>query len=285
MAANSLPRRLIKRLLAPLLTEATYSRLQAVAMARDIESRSWWEPEIELAARVLREGDSAIDIGANFGLWAYHMSRAVGRTGKVYSFEPIPFTARTFRIVARRLGFAHNVELFEKGCGERAGEVEFTIPVMETGAISAGLVHMGRNDARPGKEQHAKFEQTKLVKCEVVTIDEQLAGIERLMLLKCDIEGADLFAMRGARGTLAKHKPVVVIEITPWFLEGFGLAVRDVTGFFEELGYLCYHHDDDGRLTPTAPDAIVEDNWVFVHPDNASRLSDVLPAAEPMPAA
>jgi FkbM family methyltransferase len=277
MGADSPFRRLLKTALAPVLGEGAYSTIQAVAKARDIRSRSWWEPELELCERVLRPGDRAIDIGANFGLWSHHMSRAVGPAGKVYAFEPIPFTARTFRKVGRLLGFSRNVELFEAGCGERAGEVEFTVPVMDSGAISAGLVHMGRNDARLGKEQHARFDRTKAITAKVVTIDETLAGIESLQLLKCDIEGADLFAMRGAVRTLEKHKPVVVIEITPWFLEGFGLKVADVTGFFECLGYRCYHYDDDGRLTPTAPESIVEDNWVFVHPDNQGRLGVAMP--------
>lgn len=279
MAANSLPRRVVKRLLAPMLTEGTYSVFQALAMGWDIRSKTWWEPELELVDRVVREGDTVIDIGANYGLWAYHMSRAVGRTGKVWSFEPIPFTARTFRLIARALGFADNVELVNVGCGEEAGRVEFTVPVQSGIAISAGLVHMaGRRDQRPGKEIHARFDQTKNVECDVVALDEFLPRLERVSLLKCDIEGADLFAMRGARRLLEEHKPVVVIEITPWFLEGFGLTVGDVYGFFEGLGYRCYRYDDGGRLVPTPASSIVEDNWVFVHPDNAARVRAILAA-------
>jgi FkbM family methyltransferase len=263
----------VKKLLAPVLGERAYSVIQAVAMGWDLKRGAWWEPELELIPRVMREGDTAIDIGANFGLWAYYLSRAAGRSGKVYSFEPIPFTARTFRLIARALRFDDNVELVDKGCGETNGMVTFTVPVMETGAISAGLVHMqGRNDSRPGKEKHARFPKTKDVECEVVTIDDHLPSIERLSLLKCDVEGADLYALRGARKTLEKHKPVVIVEITPWFLEGFGLSVGDVVAFFDELGYRCYRYDDGGRLVPTPTDAIVEDNWVFVHPDNDARV-------------
>ena len=59
------------------------------------------------------------------------------------------------------------------------------------------------------------FEKTKKIECDVVTLDEHLGHIERLALIKCDIEGADLFAMRGARRLIEKHKPVVITEITP----------------------------------------------------------------------
>lgn len=264
MSANSLPRRIVKRVAAPLLNEATYSFLQAAAMGWDIRRGTWFEPEIDFALRVVNYGDTVIDIGANFGLWAHHLSRAVGAKGRVHSFEPIPFTARTFRVLSHALRFASNTTLHEVGCGEKNETVVFKVPVMNTGAISAGLVHMGRNDDRPGREVFARFPTTKDVPCRVVRIDDHLPNLQRLRMIKCDIEGADLFALRGARRTIETHKPVLVVEITPWFLEGFGTKVEDVTGFLRELGYRAYRFRD-GSLTPTLDDDIVEANWVFLH--------------------
>jgi FkbM family methyltransferase len=276
MAANSLPRRMVKRLLAPVLGDGTYSFLQALAMGWDIRSGNWSEPELDLLPMGLQDGETAIDIGANFGLYAYHMSRAVGARGKVYSFEPIPFTARTFRLIQRGLRFGDNVELVNKGCGERGERVSFTVPVLGTGAISAGQVHMGRNDDRTGKERYVTG-KTKAVECEVVALDAFLPDARKVALLKCDIEGADLFAMRGARKLLEKHHPTVIIEITPWFLEGFGLTAANVTGFFAELGYRLYRYQDK-RLVPAETEDIVEDNWIFVHPSRRDRFASILPS-------
>lgn len=276
MGANSLPRRVVKTLLAPVLTEGTYSVLQAVAMGWDIRSGWWSEPELELLEPGLRKGEIAIDIGANFGLYAYHLGRAVGPSGHVYCFEPIPFTARTFRLIQRGLRFGAHVELLNKGASDKTGRATFTVPVMGTGAISAGLVHMGRNDDRPGKEKKANW-KTKNVECEVVAIDEFLPDVKDLALVKCDIEGADLFAMRGMRKTLEKHHPTVIIEITPWYLEGFGLKVEDITGFFGELGYRCYRYENR-RLHPVTASEIVEDNWIFIHPSRRDRFAAMLPS-------
>lgn len=290
MAGNSFPRRIAKRILAPVLTEGTYSVLQAVAMGWDIRRGAWYEAELELLPLALRSGETAVDIGANFGLYAYYLSKAVGPSGKVWSFEPIPFTARTFGLVQRALGFRDNVELVAKGCGERTERVTFTVPVMATGAISAGLVHMGRNDDRDGKKKYANY-ATKKVECEVVALDDFLASEKDVAFVKCDIEGADLFAMRGARKLLERHHPTVVIEITPWYLEGFGISVSDVTGFFESLGYRCYRYDNGSpvgsykkhasdpsrrRLVPTRAEDIYEDNWVFVHPAREERFQALL---------
>jgi FkbM family methyltransferase len=261
-------------MLAPVLGEGAYSVIQAVAMTWDIRTGNWYEPELELLKVGLRSGETAIDVGGNFGLYAYHMSRAVEPTGKVYSFEPIPFTARTFRLIQRALRFGHNVELVNAGCGDKPGRVSFTVPVMDTGAINAGRVHMGRNDARDGKDRYANY-KTKVVECEVVTLDERLAGVKNTTMLKCDIEGADLFAMRGAKQLLAEQHPTVIIEITPWYLEGFGLSVRDVTSFFEDLGYRCYRYVD-GKLWPATAETIEEGNWVFIHDTYRSRFDALL---------
>jgi FkbM family methyltransferase len=269
MGANSLPRRVVKRLTAPLLGDTAYSVLQAAAMGWDMRRGAWFEPEIDYAKTVVRTGDTVIDVGANFGLWAYHLSRMVGPTGRVHSFEPIPFTARTFRLVARGLGFSSNTTLHAVGCGEKNETSIFKVPVMDTGAISAGLVHMPRNDDRPGRETFARFPSTKDIACRVVRIDDHLPNVERVTLFKCDIEGADLYALRGARRLLERNRPMVVLEITPWFLEGFGLAVADVTGFLRELGYHP-HRFGGGRLFPVKDEQIVEGNWVFV-PENTPR--------------
>jgi hypothetical protein len=136
---------------------------------------------------------------------------------------------------------------------------------------------MGRNDERPGKERVAQF-QTRTVECEVVSIDDYLRDVQDVSLVKCDIEGADLFAMRGARKLLERHRPTVIIEITPWYLEGFGQKVTDVTEFFDALGYRCYRYVD-AQLRPATADIIEEDNWVFIHPSRAARFAQMLPAS------
>src|SRR5216683_4513954 len=118
MAADSLVRRLVKRGLAPFLNEYTYQGLQALAMAYDIWSGSWKEPELEFIEYAVREGETTLDIGADYGLYSFYLSKAVGRNGKVYAFEPISFTAGVFRKVARLLRL-NNVQLIEKGCGEQ----------------------------------------------------------------------------------------------------------------------------------------------------------------------
>lgn len=276
MGANSAARRLVKRLLYPVLNEHTYQYLQAASMAWDIRTGKWTEPELDLIAYAVAPGESALDIGANYGLYSYHLSRRTGPRGRVYAFEPVPFTHQTLRRVARLLRL-RGVEIIPKGCSDRSGEITFTVPVQASGAVAAGLAYVGgRDDDREGKDEQVRWAATRDVRGEVVALDEFLPDIERLALIKCDIEGAELFAFRGAERLIDRHLPSVICEINPWYLEGFGVRLEELTGFFLEKGYGLYRYSNDGgrgRLRPVAPGEVVEDNYAFIHPSRRERFA------------
>lgn len=282
MPANTLVRRLLKRVLFPVLNERSYRIVQGLAMAWDIRTGSWSEPELDLIAFGVREGETALDIGANYGLYSYHLSRAVGRSGRVYAFEPVPFTSATFRLVSKVLRF-QNVELVPKGCSDRAGRIPFALPIQFSGAISAGQAHIARrDDERPGKDRHCRYDETQEICCEVVVLDDFLPEVPNVSFIKSDIEGADLLALRGAEKMINQHRPTVVSEINPWFLEGFGIGVEEFVEFFLKKGYSIYRYEvvgGRGLLQPTAVEDLVEDNYVFVHPHRRERFAPLLASA------
>jgi FkbM family methyltransferase len=277
MAANSPLRRASKRLLAPVLGERLYPYVQCLPMAWDIWRGRFTEPELDLLPAAVRPGDTVVDIGANYGVYSYHLDRAVGATGRVFAFEPVPFTFRTLCLVARLLRF-RGVELIAKGCGDRPGTVTFTVPLQDSGAPSAGQAHLGsRNDERAGKERHVRWPRRKEVTCEVVALDDFLPPVADLSFIKCDIEGAELLAFRGAEKTINRHLPTVLCEINPWFLDGFGITLDDLTGFFLRKGYRLYRYKEEARLlNEVVPGDVVEDNYVFAHPRRAERLTPFL---------
>jgi FkbM family methyltransferase len=279
MPANSALRRAAKKILHGVFGNSSYKYFQAVSKARDIRNGSWSEPELDLISFAVSPGETVLDLGANFGLYSYHLSRTLKGSGRIYAFEPVPFTYETLRLVARILRF-RNVTLFEKGCSDKAGKISFEVPVQESGAFAAGQAYIGgRRDDREGKEGQVRWAGTKEVVCEVISLDDFLPDIDELSLIKCDIEGAELFAFRGARKLIAKHLPTVICEINPWFLEGFGVKLEELTGFFFDQGYQLFHYRTDngrGRLRPVTTQEVVEDNYVFIHPHRLSRFAPLL---------
>jgi FkbM family methyltransferase len=280
VGANSFLRRVVKAGLHPVLNEHTYVYLQAIAKALDIRRGKWYEPEIDLIALAVRAGDAALDIGANYGVYAYHLSRAVGPAGHVYSFEPVPFTHRTLSLIARLLRLG-NVTIVPKGCSDSNGTIEFAVPIQHSGAPSAGQAHIGkRNDDRSGRESQVRWNESTRVRCDVVALDAYLPPLRNLSLIKCDIEGAELLAFRGAARTIESHHPCVICEINPWFLEGFGLRLEELTGFFADRGYGLYRYTPEKRLRKIVSlDDVVEDNYVFLHPDRAGPFAGLLESA------
>src|SRR5258708_2091618 len=135
MPANSALRRSVKRVLSPLAGRRTYRYLQAVSMARDIRSGAFTEPEVALVEPALRAGETAVDLGANFGMYLPEMANGVGPTGSVLAYEPIPFTVDTLRVIVRLLRLP-GVTVVPKAAGERAGTLAFSVPLQSSGALS-----------------------------------------------------------------------------------------------------------------------------------------------------
>ena len=283
MGANSAFRKLAKAAFYPLANETTYKYVQAVSKAWDIKNGSWSkdEPELDLIEIGLRKGETTLDIGGNYGLYTYHFSKTVGATGKVYSFEPIPFTYKSLLIVGKLLGFSHNSELINKGCSNENSKITFTIPVQKSGAIAAGLTYIsGRNDDRDGKDIQVRWDETRDVEAEVIRLDDFLPQIDDLPLVKIDIEGAEFFCLQGAQDIFSRHLPATICEINPWYLEGFGVKTEDVTNFFTDKGYKIFFYTNDNgekKLRQVKVEEIVEDNYLFLHPSRFERFASLLP--------
>jgi FkbM family methyltransferase len=242
----------IKPLLYRMVPQQVYFWLHCYGKRRDIRLRLVEEREMDLLPDFVRPGDEVIDLGANYAYYSARMSNLVGAAGRVYAFEPIPSTSRVFKHLIASLKI-ENVELVEKGAGARSERVVFRVPLQDFGAPSAGIAHIGtRNNDLPGRDQCYAFNRHRDVACDVVAIDEfLLPRLSRLSFIKIDIEGAEYFALQGMRKTLEKFKPVVLVEIQPFFLKGFGISEEQMQGLIRDLGYEMFAYDQlSHRLTP-----------------------------------
>ncbi|MFL5382934.1 MAG: FkbM family methyltransferase [Longimicrobiaceae bacterium] len=143
----------------------------------------------------LREGDVFVDVGANVGYYTVLAAGKVGPTGTVVAFEATPGTARQLRtnLEANRLG---NVEVVEAAVHDGSRE-RLTI------GVSAGVYGMAsvENGGGPGV---ASWEVP------AVTLAEACARFPRIRMVKMDIEGAELAALRGAEPILERVENLVV---------------------------------------------------------------------------
>ncbi len=257
-----------KRVFWRLLPRSAYQRLLAYSKARDFDSGRFREPELDLVDSLVRPGDTAVDVGANHGMWTLALSRAAGDRGRVYSFEPVPFTFGVLTAVARRSRIA-NVTLVNKGCSNRVASMEMTIPLQRSGSSDDLQAHLAQRAQGPGEDG-----ESVEVSCEMTTLDVALDQAKGISLLKLDIEGAELLALRGAANLLTLQRPAIVCEVDADFLEGFDQRPQDVVDYLGQWDYEPHRYDSASRRLERVaePARIGHANVVFLTEAHRKRL-------------
>ena len=169
------------------------------------------------------EGGVVLDVGANIGMYSMMFARWVGATGHVYSFEPAPESLRALRDHVLLNELADRIDVIGQAVSDEIGEASFY-------AHSAS----GENSLNPHFAQRVAGASS--VRVPVTTIDEFCGtrGI-RPSLLKIDIEGFEFSAVRGARETLKKYRPTVIVELHPHIWPEIGLTRDDAIATLSDL--------------------------------------------------
>ena len=155
----------------------------------------------KILAERLRPGMVFYDLGANIGLFTLLAARLVGDSGKVFSFEPDPEIAARLRRNIQRNGFT-NVTVVETGIWSATTKLNF----LKSGADSP--------DHGIGKflatENGAGGTLTQCVSLDDFTQD---ASVTPPDALKCDVEGAEVEALRGGAKLFQSRHPWIVCEM------------------------------------------------------------------------
>ncbi len=214
--------------------------------------------------RLARPGMVALDIGAHIGYHTRLLARRVGADGRVIALEPHP---RTFEALRQNTRDLPNVTALRAAAAESAGSAELHDYLMMSASGSLhydqALAHqqrarMGAGDVAP--RNAADFEPQRY-RVQTVAIDDCLdqLGIARVDIVKMDIEGAELAALRGMRRAIANSPGLaLVMEYNPSALQAFGhepvAALNEVRG----LGFARVEAiEADGSLTDWGDPALV----------------------------
>jgi FkbM family methyltransferase len=186
-----------------------------------------YEPGLlALLERELRRGDVVLDVGAHVGvhaLTAARRLRALGG-GRVIAFEPTPDSAATARAAAARNRL--DVEVVRSGLGDADGEIELRgdprYPTHDAGVRS----QFGEGDV--------------VARAPVTTFDAwaDCTGLGRLDVVKVDIEGAEILALRGMRETLTRLQPrLLAVEVKDVVMERGPGDEATLHALLAECGY------------------------------------------------
>jgi FkbM family methyltransferase len=153
------------------------------------------EGPYELGKVDLKNGDYVIDAGANIGVFSMHAAEKIGRTGKVYAFEPIKEAFTVIENSATLNKLSKTITPIPLALGKEISTVDFKFSIDKIGGSAP--------NATAGN----------FLTVDVTTIDDfiRTEKIKKINFIKMDIEGAECDALRGASKTIRDFKPRLAI--------------------------------------------------------------------------
>jgi FkbM family methyltransferase len=193
-------------------------------------------------AQFVEAGMTVVDAGANVGAHTLPLARAVGGTGRVVAVEPT--TAALERLSRNRNlnpELAPRIVTVHAALGAPDGAAKpayYSAWPLEDG----GVLHpIHRGAERPAGD------------VQFWTLDDlvRALAIDRVGLIKIDVDGGEMEVLEGATGVVHRDRPVIFFELCPYLLTGIGRTARDLVTYFSSRGYELL---DERSLRPAGTD-------------------------------
>ncbi|WP_165832234.1 FkbM family methyltransferase [Caulobacter radicis] len=174
--------------------------------------------------RVIRPGQTVLDIGAHAALHLRHFLNLVGDSGFVAAFEPIPVMAE--RLV-EQFGGVHNVEIHQVALSNYTGEANFNF--VENAAEMSGLRQ---------REYFMDAPQISTIKVAIDQLDNLTDKFQKVDYIKIDVEGGEIDCLAGGKERFfKKHRPIISVEYGQPSYAAYDNSAYTLYDLATELGY------------------------------------------------
>ncbi|MEP6714594.1 MAG: FkbM family methyltransferase [Terriglobia bacterium] len=185
-----------------------------------------------------------VDAGANLGQYTLLAAQRVGASGQVHSFEPSMrmFNELSYNVTLNSLNGICTLNNAALSNLEGTGRLSRYLPGAEVyGSLGRSADPYGRITG---------YDEVK-----VTTLDlyAQENAIKHIDMLKIDIEGAELPALRGAHSILGgEDGPAIIIEMADCNTAAFDYKAIEIWDYLVSLGYAWFAFDKRARLSPAS---------------------------------
>ncbi len=185
----------------------------------------------------LEQGDCFLDIGAHFGYFTLLAASLVGGAGKVYAIEP---ARETYALLQQNTSVWNNIKLFHKAVSDKTEMVSFyEFPVLYSEYNTLDVEKFL-------KEDWIKKYNPQKTEIQATTIDNFVDENElNPAMIKIDVEGAEVQAIKGGAHTWQGQSPVLVME---YLDEGNESSYTQAAAVMYGYGYKSYMITDEGKL-------------------------------------
>jgi len=176
-----------------------------------------------LIIKKLTKGMHCIDIGSNIGYYAILESSKIGNNGMVWSVEPSP---QNFETLSKNiiLNQRKNIKCYNIAIGSGNGKIDF-------------LISKKSNWSKIKNESDHIENGDKIIQVDIMTLDSfsEKNEIEKVDLLRMDVEGYERNIIEGSMNFLEKFKPILMIEVHKMIIGNNG-----TNEFLEKLQLMNY---------------------------------------------
>ena len=254
------------------MNHATIPLLEGVTGFHTIPDDPFWfrlelltrrhEPEtIHLLDQLIKPGMTMLDIGAHVGYYSRRYAPKIGGHGLVFAFEPHP---RTFAMLGQNVAKMPNVMPVQAALAEEAGTAVLHDYLMMSASGSLhydeAMVELQQAQTQAGDvaPRMAEAFEPQTFTVETMPGDTFLSnqGIHQVDIIKMDIEGAEINALRGLKQTIANSPNLqLIMEYNPAALTAFDLEPLAAMAEVQALGFTTMEAIEvDGRLTDLTGD-------------------------------
>jgi len=174
--------------------------------------------ERNIIKKHINKGDYVLDLGANIGLYTCLFSKWVGKTGKVFSFEPELTNFNILKDNVKRNN-CNNVILFNKAVSDITRE-----------GVLLVSEHIG---------EHSLYHRDNFTvnnqKVDIIKLDD--LKFEKVNFIKMDIEGGEAHALRGMTKLISRFSPIIFTEINPPFMKNNDITPEQFVKELKDLNY------------------------------------------------
>ncbi len=178
--------------------------------------------QAKLIKDALRPSMTVLDLGANIGYYTLMVARGLRGSGRVYAFEPESFN---FKLLAANVwanGYTKAVPL-----RQAVSDIEGEVTLFKGSEIGQHSIYVDNVTRLSGLERVS-----------TTTLDCFAERVEKVEIIKMDIQGAEGRAIRGGERLLTEQHPTLFIEISPHLLRHAGDDHRDIIELLKSWGYM-----------------------------------------------
>lgn len=235
-----------------------------VELCRSLFVTGAYEPnEFFFLNGILKPGMVFIDAGASLGLYSLFASMLVGEEGIVLAIEP---SRRDFHRLKENsdLNQRKNIRLRMIGLSNATCDRELRV---------ADEIHSGQNTL--GSMAYAGVRTENRERIRVERLDDLILKekLHRVDVIKMDTEGHELFVLQGARDTIQRFKPILVVELVDRSLSLQGCSTDQVWDSLAEMGYQILQFDPaTGRPVAAERKPFYQENIIAIHKSRVEEL-------------